>query len=96
MSSDTTPPTTHATVSTTSITFKIVRVDVSPSRTVSIEAERSMTVAELKKEFDRLEDISPQNQRLVHLGCTMRDEWTLEQSEVGDGDEIHNIRQMRG
>lgn len=96
MSSDTTPPTTHATVSTTSITFKIVRVDVSPSRTVSIEAERSMTVTELKKELYRLEDIAPENQRLMHLGSTMRDEWTLEQSGVRDGDEIHNIRQMWG
>lgn len=55
-----------------------------------------MTVTELKKELYRLEDIAPENQRLMHLGSTMRDEWTLEQSEVRDGDEIHNIRQMRG
>lgn len=97
MSSATNSPTTYSTVPTTTfITFKIVRLDVSPSRTVTIEAEQSMTVAELKKKFDRLEDISPKNQRLVHLGCQMRDEFTLEQSEVRDGDEIHNIQQMRG
>lgn len=55
-----------------------------------------MTVKEFKEIFERLEGIRPGDQRLIHLGCQLRDQLTLEQSKVEDGDEIISMRQIQG
>ena len=61
-----------------------------------MEVEPTTTIREVKEQLYAMEGIQPEQQRLLSHGAVLRDESTIESSNIKDGDPIHMVLNIRG